>query len=245
MTRTFVGLSYSGWTEKARWALDHHRVSYRYREHIPLLGEPWLRRHTQPGVRPSVPLLLDEAGPLTGSFAIARRAEEMGRGEPLFPADASETIARWEDVSERVLGVARAYVVARLPRNRRAQAESLPSFLPAWARGLFAPSATMAARFLARKHHAPADVDAAISATVIPAFEQLRAALGGRAYLRDRFTYADITAAVMLQFVRPVDDAYLPLGPGTRELWSHADLATRFPELLAWRDDLYAKHRRP
>lgn len=243
--RTLVGLSYSGWTEKARWALDHHRVAYQYREHIPLLGEWWLRRNTPPGVKPSVPLLLDDEGPVPGSLAIARRAEALGQGAPLFPAEAAELIARWEDTSERVLGVARASVVERLPRFKRAQAESLPAFLPAWSRSLFAPSSRMAARFLVRKHHAPADVAAALRDVVRPAFEQLRAALGGRPYLADRFTYADVTAAVMLQFVQPVDDRYLPLKPGTRELWTHAELAADVPDLLAWRDGLYAKHRQP
>lgn len=244
--RKLVGLGYSPWTEKARWALDHHRVSYQYHEHIPLIGEPLLRWHTPRGMRPSVPLLLDEPGPLPGSFAIARRAEELGQGEPLFPAGAAENIARWEDMSEQVLRVARAYVVARMPRYRQAQEEGLPAALPLWTRKLLAPSANMAARFIARKYQAPGDVDAAIQATVVPAFERLRTALDGRPYLEEgRFTYADVTAALMLQFVRPVDDRHLPLGPGTRELWSHEDLAARFPDLLEWRDKLYAKHRRP
>ncbi|NMO15556.1 glutathione S-transferase family protein [Pyxidicoccus fallax] len=243
--RTLYGLGYSGWTEKARWALDHHRVTYRYREHMPLIGEPVLRWRTARGVRPSVPLLLDEEGSITGSFHIAKRAEAVGQGEPLFPPDAEDLNVRWEETGERVLGVARAHVVVGLLQNRRAQEESLPAFVPSWLRGLMAPSARMGARFIARKHRARGDVDAAIQETVVPALEQLRAALAGRPYLHGRFTYADINAAAMLQFLRPVDDRYLPLGPGTREVWTHAPLAARYSDLLAWRDDLYAKHRKP
>ena len=80
---------------------------------------------------------------------------------------------------------------------------------------------------------------------VVPALETLRTELGGRPYLKERFTYADINAAAMLQLVRPADDRYMPLGPGTREVWTHATLGSRFPDLLEWRDGLYAKHRRP
>ncbi|MFP2927312.1 glutathione S-transferase family protein [Pyxidicoccus sp. 3LG] len=243
--RTLYGLGYSGWTEKARWALEHHRVPHRYREHTPLLGEPALRWRTQKGVKPSVPLLVDEDGAITGSFFIAQRAEALGQGAPLFPPDATETIARWEDTSERVLHVGRAQVVAGLAHNRKAQLESLPAFLPGWLRGLMAPSARMGASFIARKHSATSDVDAAIRDTVIPALEILRAELAGRPYLRDGFTYADVTAAAMLQLLRPADDRYMPLGPGTREVWTNETLAARFPDLLEWRDALYAKHRKP
>ena len=33
------GLSYSPWTEKARWALLHHRILFRYVEHAPMRDE--------------------------------------------------------------------------------------------------------------------------------------------------------------------------------------------------------------
>ncbi|WP_226994123.1 glutathione S-transferase N-terminal domain-containing protein [Myxococcus hansupus] len=128
--RTLYGLSYSGWTEKARWALDHHRVAYRYHEHLPLLGEPLLRWRTPRGTRPAVPLLIDDGEAFPGSFTIARRAEELGQGEPLFSAADLPAIQRWEADSEQVLSAARARVVARLIQNPQAQAESLPAFLP-------------------------------------------------------------------------------------------------------------------
>ena len=37
------GIAYSPWTAKARWALDHHKIPYRYREHLILFGMPELR----------------------------------------------------------------------------------------------------------------------------------------------------------------------------------------------------------
>jgi glutathione S-transferase len=88
--RTLYGLSQSPWTEKARWALDHHSVAYRYHEHVPVLGELLLRakaRSRPRGTKASVPLLTDGDAVLCSSLAIARHAESIGRGDPLASAD--------------------------------------------------------------------------------------------------------------------------------------------------------------
>ncbi|QSQ12627.1 glutathione S-transferase family protein [Myxococcus landrumensis] len=245
---TLYGLGVSGWTEKARWALSHHGVEYRYREHTPLIGELALRWRTPNGPRPTtVPLLLEDARVTMGSFNIAQRAEALGTGAPpLFPASALPTIQRWEEVGDHVLRIARASVLRRMLGNPRALDESLPSFIPGFLRAVSRPTARMGVSFLARKHSAVSDPEAAIRDTVIPALERLRAELRGRPYLMDEgFTYADITACTMLQFARPMDEAWWPLAPATREVWHHESLAAAFPDLLEWRAALYEKHRRP
>ncbi|RKH54518.1 glutathione S-transferase C-terminal domain-containing protein [Corallococcus llansteffanensis] len=243
--RTLVGLTSSGWTEKARWALDHHRVAYRFHDYVPLIQERWLRKYVAPGVKASVPLLIDPPGPAThGSFAIAKRAEELGQGSPLFPPEHLEAIHRWEALSEQVLDVARTYAMPRMLASNGAQAEALPKFVPGALRRLFAPTARMGMRFVMRKHQVPESAEALIESTVVPALERLRAALGGRPYLEGTFTYADITAAMMLVFLGPPAARHLPMGPATRAVWTHEGLVARFPDLLAWRDALYDKHRR-
>jgi len=242
---TLYGIGYSPWTAKARWALEHHRVAYRYREHTPLLGELALRWRTPKGARPTVPLLVEDTGATTGSFAIARRAEARGQGAPLFPEAALSTIERWEAVSDQVLAIGRSSVVRRMAGSSAAQREALPGFIPGALRGLLAPTAAMGAGFIARKHRADPDPETSLRETVVPALEQLRAELRGRPYLHDGFTYADITASAMLQLAEPVADTWLPLGPATRETWRHAALASAFPDLLEWRDALHARHRRP
>ena len=40
---TLVGLAYSPWTQKARWALTHHGVPHDFESYVPTLGEPKLR----------------------------------------------------------------------------------------------------------------------------------------------------------------------------------------------------------
>jgi glutathione S-transferase len=108
-------------------------------------------------------------------------------------------------------------------------------------KSIAAPSASMAVSFLAKKYAVPTDLDAEVKQVLRPALEEVRAALNGRPYLLDAFTYADITVACGLQSVRPHDRA--PLGPGTRQTWTNEELAKEFDDLLMWRDAIYRKHR--
>jgi glutathione S-transferase len=49
--------------------------------------------------------------------------------------------------------------------------------------------------------------------------------------------------AVMLQFVEPVSDRFIPLDPRTRRAWQDPVLAREYTDLLEWRDGLYERHR--
>jgi len=242
--RTLYGLSQSPWTEKARWALDHHSVAYRYHEHVPVLGEVLLRakaRSRPKGTKASVPLLADGNAAFCSSLEIARHAESIGRGEPLFPKDRDDEIVRWADLSDRVIGAGRARVLAGLRVNREAQREALPSFIPGVLRGVLTPMATTAAMFLGSKYDVSRDPDAEGEAVLRPAFEGLRKELGGRPYLLDGFSFADIAMAASLQTLRTRKRS--PIGPATRAVWENVTVARDFEDLLDWRDTLYAKHR--
>lgn len=241
-TRTLYGLSQSPWTHRARWALDHHGVTYRYHEHLPMMGELLLRRAAKlkdKSKKASVPLLVDGDSSVMGSFEIARHAESIGRGAPLFPRDPAvdKQISHWNDVAERITNVGRIQVFKNLRTNKQAQKEALPSFVP----GFLAGSATLAVSFLQKKYAVPTDIEAEITQVLRPALEELRAALAGKPYLLDVFTYADVTVACSLQALRPHDRA--PLGPGTRETWTNEPLAAEFEDLLMWRDAIHRKHR--
>ena len=88
MTLQLFGMSFSPYSEKARWALDHHRVPFRWREHVPMAGELALRlRAGSLGKKASVPLAVDGDVVLRDSAAIARHAEKIGKGASLAPDD--------------------------------------------------------------------------------------------------------------------------------------------------------------
>jgi glutathione S-transferase len=242
MARILYGLQQSPWTERARWALDHHGIVYDYHEHLPMLGEVLLRRKAR-AKKASVPLLCDGDTVVMGSFAIAKHAENVGRGAPLFPRDSEQEIARWEDVAERMTRVGRAWVLSRLAASRAAQAESLPAFIPNALRGPFAPSAGMALRFLQKKYAVPADIQAEITHTLRPLLLEVRAGIAAnRPYLLPQsFTFADMAVSSTMQILKPLASA--KLGPATREAWTNEDLVTDFGDLLEWRDAIYRKHR--
>jgi glutathione S-transferase len=238
--RTLYGINQSPWTERARWALDHHGVTYRYREHVPLVGELVLRLRTNVP-KPSVPLLVDGKTKTMGSFDIARRAEEIGRGSTLFPRGKEDVVARWNDVAESLSSVGRAWLFRNLRGSHDAQREALPGFIPGPLRGIAARTSLLGAAWLERKYRVAADVDAEVTQILRPALEDVRAALAGKAYLLDGFTYADLVIAASLQVVRPHEGA--PLGPATRAAWTNEALANEFDDLLMWRDAVYRKHR--
>lgn len=244
--RTLYGLAPSPWTERARWALDHHQVAYGYHEHVPMIGEPLLRRAARKGGhegRASVPLLSGEGETVMGSTAIAELAERVGRGSALLPPSARESIARWDALSERMTDVARAWLLRNLAADRTLQKDSLPKFFPSLLRGPLAMSAGLAATFLQKKYDVPtgAALEAAVSDVLRPALAEVRAGLGGRPYLEEAFSWADITVATALQGLRA--HPRVLSGAATAAAWANEALAREFDDLLMWRDALYAKHR--
>jgi glutathione S-transferase len=240
MERTLYGISSSTWTERARWALDHHRVTYRYKEHLPFLGELALRRKAS-SKKPTVPLLEDDVV-VMGSAEIGRHADRIGKGEPLFATESQDAIDRACTLADRMANAARACVLSRIMESRDARIEALPSFIPGPLRPLFASTTGVAIGFLAKKHGVPKDIERVVSEDLRPALAEVRSWLGGRRYLTDRFSYADIAIGAQLGGIRPHTDA--PIGPAMRDVWTNEALAEEFSDLLVWRDALYADHRR-
>lgn len=240
----FVAAWFSPWSERARFALDHHRINYREEAYVPLLGEPLLRLRTRVFRGPlSVPVLFHDGRVIRDSVEIAQYADGVGSGAPLFPASASAEIARYVELSTGLMEASRALSVPRMAQNEAAQRESLPSFMPAPLRSVLLPLAGMGTAYIARKYrldsHNPNEARAAIRRGL----ERLQADLRGRDTLLSDFTFADIAIAVALTMVRPVEHPVLPLGPGMRAAFTEPALAEEFGDLLTWRDKLYAERR--
>jgi glutathione S-transferase len=72
----------------------------------------------------------------------------------------------------------------------------------------------------------------------------LAKSLVGTRYLLGDFSYADVAMAVACQFVRPVDDRYIRLTPALRRCWTERGLGEKHQDVIAWRDEMYARHRR-
>ncbi len=238
--------SFAPWCETARWALDHHGVSYRCREHIAMLGEVALRvAGRRLFGRVTVPLFVDGPVVLMDSVAIARHAERRGQGAPLFPPSEELALASWIDSSQAVMTSGRAMLLPRMSRSPDALREQLPHSIPGLLRPVLQPVAAAGVAHLMRKYAVRAGDEAHHESVTRQELDGLRAALaGGRDHLLgDRLSFADIAMAVSLQFVMPVADRYIPLGTATRAVWTHPALAADYNDLLAWRDRLYDSGR--
>lgn len=233
----FIALPYSPWSEKARWALDHHRVSYRESAYIPLLGEPGLRLKTkQWRGRVTVPVLIDEADVYTDSWDIARYAEAAGAGSCLFPAEKALEIETWNQRSETLLDCSRALATARVAGDPAALRESVPPSIPAPLRRLFG---AVGVRYLTGKYRIRVDQAERCRETIDTELRAWRAALDGETTLWGTLTYADIAMACSLQLMAPVSDEYIQLGCNTRRGMTDPDVSADFADLAAIRDRIY------
>ncbi len=239
MKPTLYTIHHSPWSERARWALLHHEIAFDERAHVPLIGELALRRRAKSRGKVSVPLLVDADGvAVQGSLAIAEHVDERGGKSPLFPAGARDRIRELYDALEDAMSAARARHVRSLAKDDEARQASLPPFLKALPFSSF--SARLGIAFITRKYAAHDEsVDDRMRAGLLAA----REAVAGKPYVLDAFSFADILAASIVQAVEPVDDAYLPLPPPTRRVWTHDALRGEFADLVAWRNRLYAEHR--
>jgi glutathione S-transferase len=236
---TLYVIHHSPWSERARWALLHHKIAFDEREHVPLIGELTLRMRTNVKGKASVPLLVDGDEAVQGSFAIGEHVDGSGKKDKLFPEGSKGTIKKLYDDLEDPLCAAREAFVRDLMTDEEAQLESLPPFL----RSL--PFATLSAKvgttFVTSKYNARiGSVDDRMRAGL----RRVSDALGKKDYiLEDKFSFADIVATSIVQAIAPGDDKYVRIPPGTRRLWNHEKLQKEFAPLIEWRNRIYSKHR--
>jgi glutathione S-transferase len=242
-------MSFSPYSEKARWALDHHGVSYTWCEHVPFVGELALRlRARQWRGRVTVPMAVEGDVVLRDSLAIAQHAERVGRGEPLFHDEPE--VMPWVERSSVALDASRITMLARLLGDREAMRESMPGWIPRPLRGIALPLAAFTITFLQGKYATGTVPHDQAKATVRECLSALRAALfrdtrsTPRPTILESFSFADIAMATALQMVSPVSDEYIRLGRAERRAWTDAELAREYADVLAWRDRLYATYRR-
>lgn len=243
MTPVLLGLPYSPWTEKARWALDARRVAYDFRHYQPLLGEPALRAKLKRWTGTvSVPVLTDDEGRVhADSRDIAAWADARGVGERLFPPEHARAIDEWIALSERAMAAGRALSLARMLQDRTALAEMVPRAMRALG-GVAAQIGAFGVRRTLRKYGGHRESLDAHAATLTAALEQVRNAIGRSATLLDRFTFADIAMAQAVAFVKPPSSG-LKLGAASRKAFSDPELSVRFADVIDWRDALYARYR--
>ena len=237
--RTLYTIHHSPWSERARWALLHHKMKFEEREHVPLIGELGLRmRAKNTKGKVSVPLLVDEDESVQGSLAIGEWVDARGKRSKLFPEGQRERIAELYRALEDPLSAGRERFVRDLATDHDAQLEAIPAAMRALP--LANVGARLGAAFIASKYNARLG---AVDDRMRSGLRAVRDALGGKSYVLEEFSFADIVATSIVQAIAPGSDEYVEFPPATRKLWNHPKLANEFAELVEWRDAVYAKHR--
>jgi glutathione S-transferase len=241
MMPRLVTITFSHYSEKARWALDRARIPYVEDAHLPLFA--WLPA-LRAGRRRTVPTLATADGAIPDSTDILRWADRHGAAPPLFPEDLPE-VAELEDRFDHRLGphtrrLAYHHVLPTLrgrlavrgvPRHEVIAGRLLaPAFSTVMRRGLRIDAAGVA-RSQQRVEEILAEVEA-------------RLADGRRYLVGDRFTAADLTfAALATPIVAPPQLAdYLPMNDLPDELAHQID-AWRARPAGAFALRLYAEER--
>lgn len=239
-----TGLYYSPWTERARWALDYHRIPYRYAEYTTLLGEPLLRvRAGKFSGKVSVPLLVTPDGAVADSFDIARFADRGSARNPLVPAAHVDAIRQWTDDAELALCSARIRATRRMQHSPESLAERLPAYIPGFLRRPFVPLSYLGAEFILRKYDLAENGDGQLLGNMDVFLHKAAQALENREFVFDDFSFADMVVATMLQAVTPVDRRYIDLGAASEQVMCEPALATKYAALIRWRDRIYAERR--
>jgi glutathione S-transferase len=236
------GMSYSPWTQKARWAMDRQGITYKYHEHLVLLGLPelWWKTGASP-LSYTLPILKDGARVLMESWDIARYADEKRQPgkETLFPEDKLSEIEECDRLAETGLDALRALLIRRLMRDKETQREVLPGAIPGFARSALTSMARMAVGHVQRAFPVQETSDAELESRFEAGLRELRARLkGGGHVVGNRLTYADIGMAMLVQGLEPPSPEYLRMGPGLRRCWSTPRLASEYRDLIEWRDGL-------
>ena len=242
-----VSIRYSPWSERARWALDHHQIAYRILEHEPFLHELRLRHLAGwPRERATAPLLLAGGRRYRSGWEIAGYADTAGSGPRLIPEALEPAIREVDALVERMLQAGRTLLVAALLEDPEGLDASWPRFVPGAVAGALRPVARYATRWFSQKYAldlTQAQTEAQLQ-VIRAELDDVRRRLNGRELLLGSFSYADILVATVLQLVEPVSDRHWKLHPAHRRLWTRPELAEEYRDLLAWRDSAYDRYRR-
>lgn len=235
--------TFSNYSEKVRWALDHKGIAHERRSLVP--GFP---RAMLFSLRGTVPVLDLDGERIVGSGRIVEVLERMRPDPPLVPADPRErarALEVQEFFDEHVGHAMRRAAFVGLSDEREYQAALLSTGLPPrTARALRLMFAAPGSMAYARRRYRlyAADAERALQ-TLEGALDRIEAeAAPSGHFAGGRFTIADLTAAALLYpLVWPPEFPYeVPPPPRLGPL----EPLARHPA-CEWIRETYRRHRAP
>ncbi len=235
----------SHFSEKARWALDHHGIAYERTDHVPGFHLLMIRRL---GLKRTwVPVLEIDTGVVQGSGDIIDWADANGQGAALTPADAAERerVAALETRIDRDVGEAlRRITYAVLLDDAPTTCELWTRGAPAYKRWLLRAAFPQLKKNVQRIYKLSPQRVAQAKRDLPAALDEIGAQLEGREWLGgDTFGRADIAlAALLAPWTRPPEHPFAYPEPAQAEL---AEFIAPLVETPAWQHALkaYRLHR--
>jgi glutathione S-transferase len=244
-TPVLYQITFSHFNEKARWALDHHRIAHRRESLMPGVHPRASRKLGGVGTTPI--LVLGDGEVISDSSDIIAWAEAHGSGSPLYPADEAQRrrALELEQHFDQNLGpqVRCAVFHAVLP-HRRAAVGLFSQQFGAGTR-LMTNAMYPLVRVGARKAVDASDENAERGRRMtVEAMDRLESELGDGNYLvGDGFTSADLgVAALFSPLVSPPEFPYEHAKPVPRE-WADFRASHRDRPGYQWVEETYRRHR--
>ena len=241
-----VCLSFSPWTEKARWGLDFLKYPYRHSEHSLVVEMPWLSlKSKRPMSEITIPIFFDQGESIMDSFEIVRHADRDKH--LLMPLQFYSEIRHANEIAEVALDAGRALCMYRVAHRRDLQIKSFPVSVPSFLQPLAAGGVRLGLRYLAKSFPTANDSYEQSLKRTRDSLRELKAIWEKRSgpyVFGTSFTYGDIVIANSLHTVLPPAAEYHRMPDALREAWVTHELIDEFQGMLTWRDDLYRQWRR-
>jgi glutathione S-transferase len=242
---TLWHIELSHYSEKARFALDYKRVTYRVR--TPMVGthQAIAMALTRSRHRRFPVLKLDGERAIGDSTAIVAALEQRFPDPPLYPADPQQRARalELEDYFDEELATGvRAFAFFQVFGERGGLAEAIAPHRPTWNRMLRLGEPM--ARFLIRTDYgATAEGAERARAKIVAAADRIEAELQPSGYLvGDRFSVADLTgAALFTPLLAPPGRPFLPNVAPPKFIELREEITAR--PAGQWVHEIYAKHR--
>ncbi len=235
---------HSHYNEKARWALDFKRIPHR--RHTLVAG-----LHIEPVTaltgQTSVPVLVLEDQPITGSAAIIDYLERTHPEPPLYPYEPATRARALELQSflDRELGpYVRRALFHELLKNREYAIEILTAGADDRLRAVFARMFPRIADAMRAMMNINDESAAAARRQISAVMDKLESEFGPAGYLAgNEFSVADLTAAALLSpLAFPAEFPYPLPEPSPEELVLLRDTFAARPA-SRWVHEIYRRHR--
>jgi glutathione S-transferase len=229
--------SFSHYNEKARWTLDHKRISHRRRSLLP--GGP---RAMWFASRGTLPVLDIDGERIADSSAIIDALEARAPDRPVYPEDDDQRrrALELEEFFDEEMGHDLRRVAFHDWSNEYL-ADLLTTAQPGAVRAPFRATLPIGMAWARRRYRVNPEAVERSRAKVEAALGRIEAELGQDGYLvGDRFSVADLTACSLLYPLAWPDE--VQYDPPTPRGWEFRERLAERPA-LDWVREMYRRHR--